>query len=60
MKKAIFLIAAVASTLFSNAQQANDNNSMLWKIEGNGIDKPSYLFGTIHMLCAQDFKIKKK
>lgn len=60
MKKAIFLIAAVASTLFGNAQQANDNNSMLWKIEGNGIEKPSYLFGTIHMLCEEDFKIKEK
>ncbi|RDI05336.1 TraB/GumN family protein [Flavobacterium sp. AG291] len=60
MKKAIFLIAAVASTLFGNAQQANDNNSMLWKIEGKGIEKPSYLFGTIHVLCEEDFQIKEK
>lgn len=60
MKKAIFLLAAIATTLVSTAQQSNENNSMLWKIEGNGIEKPSYLFGTIHMLCAPDFEIKEK
>ncbi len=57
MKKAIFLLAAMAATLSGNAQQ---DNSLLWKIEGNGIEKPSYLFGTIHMLCAPDFEIKEK
>lgn len=31
-----------------------DNNTLLWKISGNGLDKSSYLFGTIHMLCADD------
>ena len=30
-------------------------NSLLWKISGNGLSKPSYLFGTIHMICASDF-----
>ncbi len=30
-------------------------NSLLWKISGNGLSKPSYLFGTIHMICAGDF-----
>jgi uncharacterized protein YbaP (TraB family) len=35
---------------------ATDNaiNSLLWKISGNGLEKPSYLFGTIHLLCADD------
>jgi len=28
--------------------------SLLWKITGNGI-KPSYLFGTIHMIAEEDF-----
>lgn len=28
--------------------------SLLWKISGNGLEKPSYLFGTIHMLCEDD------
>jgi uncharacterized protein YbaP (TraB family) len=33
---------------------APDNNTLLWKISGNGLSKPSYLYGTIHMLCADD------
>lgn len=30
-------------------------NSLLWKIEGNGLKKISYLFGTIHMIPANNF-----
>lgn len=32
-----------------NAQELE--NSTLWKISGNGLEKPSYLFGTIHITC---------
>lgn len=34
--------------------QAALNNTLLWRISGNGIQKPSYLFGTMHMICADD------
>ena len=52
MKKisAIFLLSLLS--LASAAQKKN--NSLLWKISGNGLEKPSYLFGTIHMLCKED------
>lgn len=30
------------------------NNTLLWQISGNGLEQPSYLFGTIHMLCKDD------
>lgn len=37
-------------TIFNlNAQQLE--NSLLWKISGNGLEKPSYIFGTIHITC---------
>lgn len=29
--------------------------SLLWKIEGNDIAAPSYLYGTIHMINAEDY-----
>ena len=29
---------------------AQESNSLLWKVSGGDITKPSYLFGTIHML----------
>lgn len=31
-----------------------DTNTLLWQISGNGLQQPSYLFGTIHMLCKDD------
>lgn len=36
---------------------AQDANSLLWKISGNGLEKPSYLYGTIHLICPDDFVI---
>lgn len=60
MKKATFFIAALFTLLLSNAQKTEKSNSLLWKIEGNGLAQPSYLFGTLHMMCAPDFKIKEK
>ena len=30
-------------------------NNLLWKITGNNLDEPSYLYGTIHMIGAEDF-----
>lgn len=67
MKKVTFLIAALSFTLFSNAQQAKNvkkeqqvENALLWKVEGNGLNQPSYVYGTIHMLCTTDFEIKDK
>ncbi|MBF0597562.1 TraB/GumN family protein [Faecalibacter rhinopitheci] len=35
-------------------------NSLLWKIEGNGLQKPSYLFGTVHMICKNEFQMLDK
>lgn len=33
--------------------------SILWKITGNELSKPSYLFGTIHMIPKRDFFLTK-
>ena len=48
MKKLI--VAALALCAFTaNAQKLE--NSLLWKISGNGLKAPSYLFGTVHLTC---------
>ena len=44
----------VFCTMLSNAQD-DKSNSLLWEISGNGLQQPSYLFGTIHMICKKDF-----
>jgi len=47
-----------APTAPSRTVQTQANaNSLLWEITGKGLTHPSYLFGTIHMICPQDFFI---
>lgn len=55
------LLSAIAVAPISSAfSQKAKTNSLLWKIEGNGLQKPSYLFGTNHMLCESDFSMPQK
>jgi uncharacterized protein YbaP (TraB family) len=54
------LSAGLVVSLLSLAVQGQETypvKTLLWKISGNGLEKPSYLFGTIHMLCADDAKL---
>jgi uncharacterized protein YbaP (TraB family) len=48
MKRVFFAIAVLLS--FSVNAQKTDN-ALLWKISGNGLSQPSYLFGTVHITC---------
>lgn len=31
------------------------DNTLLWKITGHGLKQPSYLFGTLHIICPSDY-----
>lgn len=42
MKRALIILTLFAGAFTSNAQ-------LLWKVSGNGLQKPSYLFGTHHV-----------
>lgn len=53
--KTLVVILALGCCSFLNAQLSNNKNSVLWEVSGNGLKKPSYLFGTIHMICGKDF-----
>lgn len=48
--------------LFSICSRAGDNNtkSLLWEVTGNGMQKPSYIYGTIHVINKKDFFITPK
>ncbi len=39
---------------------AQDTNSLLWKVTGKELSKPSYLFGTIHMLPQDKYFFTEK
>jgi len=57
MKKITAFLAALLALIINpkvNAQNNNDN-SLLWRVSGKGLTKPSYLFGTIHMICNSDY-----
>lgn len=58
MKKiVVFGIVLVASliSLFATSQ-APTEKALLWKISGNGLSAPSYLYGTFHLLCEADLQ----
>jgi len=47
-------------TLYLNlSAQTTGNNSLCWKITGNGLSQPSYVFGTIHLISKKDFFLSK-
>ncbi|UOQ78587.1 TraB/GumN family protein [Hymenobacter sp. 5516J-16] len=41
------------------APPATPANALLWKVSGKGLAKPSYLYGTIHLICPQDLRISE-
>src|SRR5687768_8122690 len=43
---ALFTFLFISSAVFAQ----KDNNALLWQVSGNGLKKPSYLFGTYHLL----------
>ncbi len=55
-----FLVLLLSSQLLI-AQQSTQSldQGLLWKIEGNGIKDPSYLFGTIHIIPKEDYFLPK-
>ncbi|MBY0536442.1 MAG: TraB/GumN family protein [Chitinophagaceae bacterium] len=32
-------------------------NTLLWEVSGNGLKAPTYVFGTMHVLCAEDAQL---
>ena len=54
MKKILLWGLACVASLTALAQTSASENTLLWRISGKNLSKPSYLFGTIHLLCAND------
>ncbi len=54
MKQTFLLAAGVLASCLAFSQTPH---TLLWQISGKGMEKPSYLFGTMHVLCADDAKL---
>jgi uncharacterized protein YbaP (TraB family) len=48
---------AVICILGHSSGFGQTGNSLLYEISGNGLTKPSYVYGTFHLLCPQDLSI---
>src|SRR5690349_16294356 len=35
------------------------NNTLLWEISGKGLQHPSYLYGTMHIVCEDDIQMSE-
>ena len=60
--KSIIAVFTIALTFnFSQAQEkVKLENSVLWKVEHSELKEPSYILGTLHMMCEDDFVIHEK
>lgn len=56
MRKFLAFLFTTITTLAAIAQ-APKEKTLLWKITGKDIQSPSYLYGTFHMLCPDDFNM---
>lgn len=59
MKKIALWTMICAAALTASSQSNVSTNTLLWRISGNNLSKPSYLFGTIHLLCANDIELSE-
>ena len=53
LRHLLFVLLGLATLQSATAQ----DSSLLWKVGGNDLEKESYLFGTIHVICKEDFKM---
>lgn len=47
MKKILLLLVSIFSFVFIQAQERQEG--LLWKISGNNLEKPSYIYGNMHV-----------
>ncbi|CAN5447697.1 TraB/GumN family protein [soil metagenome] len=47
----LFVICAVSSSVYSQVKGNRESASLLYKVTGNGMARPSYIFGTFHAVC---------
>lgn len=49
------LFVVFTSSTYISSQGEKLENTLLWEISGNGLESPSYLFGTIHLIPKKDY-----
>ncbi|PWT77018.1 MAG: hypothetical protein C5B59_05135 [Bacteroidetes bacterium] len=58
MKKILLISAGLLfSTLCFSQKDSVSPHTLLWKVTGKNLSRPTYLFGTMHILCAEDARL---
>jgi uncharacterized protein YbaP (TraB family) len=57
MNRYLLLAAGLLTSTLACPQTVQNPHTLLWRISGKGITRPSYLFGTMHILCAGDANV---
>ncbi len=60
----IYTLIALSFLLHIKAQSTTpkaepSENSLVWKVEGKDMNRPSYLFGTMHLVCSDSYNLPK-
>lgn len=55
----LYCLLILSSLVVIQAAAQEKNSSLLWEISGNGLQQSSYLFGTFHILCKEDFPLSE-
>lgn len=59
MNKFLLAFIAIVVFVYKIKAQVPKEKTLLWEVSGKGITKPSWLFGTIHLMCSDDLKMPK-
>ena len=57
MNKLLIAIASIFGFLTLTQAQEPTEKTLLWQVSGKGINKPSFLYGTLHLMCPDDLKM---
>ncbi len=55
MKRLFACLLAGLMLISCKAAEQKGDKSLLWRITGRGLKQPSYLFGTMHLICPDDY-----
>lgn len=53
----LFSFVCLQTSCQSGPEKNADDRTLLWQVSGNGLSKPSYFFGTMHILCKDESAI---
>ncbi|MCW3090894.1 MAG: TraB/GumN family protein [Ferruginibacter sp.] len=55
-----FFCSCNAQSIQPGLKMNSDDNSLLWEVSGKGLARPSYLFGTFHLMCKDDIQFSSQ